>query len=179
MYTPLILPTTMTEGAPRDIKETASWTVDRIAERMDQSPIPIHPSDGVDGHGFKVIDPDNADDARTIGLFPDQNIVMISTPDVSIKIKNATATAAKEGVRVDAGDGSVRALFLRDGHVAVEVFPALSLALPESPVTGDNPPDEDLSESSSPIGSGTAGDVQAASPQASERVQTRAHDHGR
>jgi len=91
---------------------------------MEQSPIPIHPAEGIDGHGFKIISPDNPKDTCTIGLFPGQNVVTISILDVSIKIRNATASAAKDGIRVDAGDGSVRALFLRDGHVAVEVFPA-------------------------------------------------------
>ncbi len=58
--------------------------------------------------------------------------------------KNATASAARDGIRVDAGDGSVRALFLRDGHVALEIFPAPSLALPESSLSAEDPSDKDI-----------------------------------
>lgn len=88
----------MSEGEPRDIHQTATWAVDRIAQRMEQTPVPLHLANGIEGHGFKVIDPENEDDARTIALFPGEHIVTISTPDVSIKIKNATASPAKDGV---------------------------------------------------------------------------------
>ncbi len=162
----------MSEGEPRDIHQTASGAVDRIAERMEQTPVPLHLADGIEGYGFKAVDPEHPADARTVALFPDQTVVTISAPDVSIKFTNATATAAKDGIRVDAGDGSARALFLRDDHVTVEVFPSPSLALPEPPLRGENPPEEDLPDSPSSISSEASGDVTAPSQQPAETSQT-------
>ncbi len=161
----------MSEGEPRGVHRTASWEIDRIAERMEQTPMPLHLAKGIEGHGFKAVDPEHPADARTVALFPDQKVVTISTPDLSIKITNATASAAKDGIRVDAGDGLTRALFLRDGHVAVEVFPAPSRALPESPLRGENPPNEDVPESASSIGPESSGDAQTPSQEATETPQ--------
>lgn len=130
----------MSEREPGRLGHSADQAVDRIAERMQQQPVPFHLANEVEGYGFKVVDPENESDARTIGVFPDQHYVSITTPDVTVKIKNATISAAKDGISVEAGDGSAHALFLKDGHIAVEVFPAPSLALPESPLTGETPP---------------------------------------
>ena len=162
----------MSERGPQGSETGNTWPVARIAERMEQTPVPVHPGDGIDGHGFKVVDPAHPEDARTIGLFPDQHVVTIATPDVSIRIKNATATAARDGMSIESGDGSLRALFLRDGHIAVEVFPAPSLALSESPLSGGKTPVEDLPESSSQMVSGASDDAETASREAVETPQS-------
>lgn len=158
----------MKEGMTRNIDQTAAWTARRIAERMEQAPIPLPLRNGVEGYGFKVVDPDERDDARTIGIFPSQHVVTITTPDVSIKIRNATATAAKDGVQIDTENSNLRALFLKDGHVAVEVFPSLMPEPVEPPLMDTNRPDEELSASSASPLPGSSGGMEMASEQPTE-----------
>ncbi len=162
----------MSEREPRDISQTAAWAVDRIAEHMEQTPKPLHVGKGIDGFGFTVIDPEDATDARTLALFPDQKVVMISTPEVEIKIKNATAWESKSGVRVTSESGHLRALFLKDGHVAIEVFPASALALSEPPLSVEKPSAEDLPDSPPPIDPRASGDEIAPSQEAAASPQT-------
>lgn len=110
---------------------------------MEQTPKPLHVGKGIDGYGFKVINPEDAADARTIGIFPDQQTVMISTADVEIKFKNAITSAAKDGIQIRSESGDLRALFLKDGHVAIEVFPSLTPQPVEPPLMAGTRPDEE------------------------------------
>jgi len=134
----------MTEGTPRTIKETAAWAIDRIAERMQQEPVPLQKDNLPVGFGFKAVDPENSHDQRYAALFPDEQVVRLGAPDLEIRIKHATARPSEDGLEVRAGDGSVRALFLRDGHIAVEVFPIPALAVSEAALRDEDPLDAQI-----------------------------------
>jgi len=108
---------------------------------MQQTPVPLQKENLPVGFGFKAQDPENTHDQRYAALFPDEQVVRLGAPNLEIRIKNATARPSKDGLEVRAGDGSVRALFLRDGHIAVEVFPIPALAVTEAALRDENPSD--------------------------------------
>lgn len=162
----------MPERSERQIIQTSAWMANKIAERMDQEPTPLKHYRGSRGYGFQTVDAEHPEDRREIGLYHEKNIVKISTPDVSIEVRNAMFTPAKDGIRVDTESGNTRVLFLRDGHVALEVSPIPSLALPESPISGEKPSDEEIPDSLPMTGPEAPGDVETASVHPSETPQT-------
>ncbi len=133
----------MKEGTPRTIKDTAAWAIDRIAAQMEQDPVALR-KDTVTGFGFTATDPEHTHDRRYAALFPDERVVRIGAPDLDIRIRNASVRPAADGMEVRAGDGSVRALFLRDGHIAVEVFPIPALAVTEAALRDEDPSDTQI-----------------------------------
>lgn len=145
----------MSERTPRSIRETAAWAVNRIAHQMQQAPTVLD-AHGVSGVAFKAEDREHPDkkDQRYAALFPDRREVILSAPNLRVDIKNATFRAAQDGLEVTANDGSLRALFLRDGHIAVEVFPIPSLSVSEAALRDEEDGDE---ETSAPVSNNVPG----------------------
>ncbi len=128
----------MSEREPRDIAKTGSWAFDTIAERMQQAPEAISRDENGDGVGFSVAARPDGEGTRSVDLFSTAGQVVISSPDVDIFFRNAIATPAKDGMRIDTKDGQSRGLFLRNGHVAVELLPFSPLEALETPVSEQN-----------------------------------------
>lgn len=128
----------MSEREPRDIAKTGTWAVDTIAERMQQAPEPISRDEHGDGVGFSVAARPGGEGTRSVDLFSAAGQVVISSPDVDIFFRNAIAIPAKDGMRIDTKDGQSRGLFLRNGHVAVELLPFSPLEAREPPVSEQN-----------------------------------------
>ena len=104
-------------------------------------------------------------------------MVSISSKNVDVTVRNAIAREARDGIFVETEDQSARVLFLRDGHVAVEIVPpVIPEPLQSPPTSGELPNDEILP---SPVSTTVAasGDVETASrepsgtPQAGERQE--------
>jgi len=155
----------------QDIARTAQWTVDKLADRMQQPPEPI--SDATHGDGFAFSLNENGE-SRFLDIYPQANAVHITTPDVEIIFRNALPPRpAKEGVLIESADGHSHALFLRNGHVAVEVFPFQAVKALESPTGIPDAQDGQILDSGQSIVPGGAGSEIAASPDASPQPVAR------
>jgi len=62
-----------------------------------------------------------------------------TSPDVGLR--RAATVAVKDGILVSSENGDLRALFLKDGHIAIEIFPALPSQPVEPPLMAENRPD--------------------------------------
>lgn len=132
----------MSEREPRNIVSGDRWPVDRLAERFGQEPEAITDDDYGTGHLIGGPADVEANERRFIALYPETNVATISSKNVDVTIRNAIAREAKDGILVETQDNSTRVLFLRDGHVAVEVFPAPIPKPVEPPLLAVNRPDE-------------------------------------
>jgi len=79
---------------------------------------------------------------------------------------------AKDGIQVTSESGDLRALFLKDGHIAIEVFPSLPAQPLERPLMAENRSDEEISALPDSPRPGASDDATRASQQPVETPQT-------
>ncbi len=151
------------------IARTGRWAVDRLAARLGHAPEPITDDDYGAGHLLsapQTVSP-GSNDRRFIALYPETNVVAISTKNVDITIRNAVAREARTGILIESRDRSARVLFLRSGHIAVEVFPHPAAAPLESPAPPQPAQADQIIVSDASARPGASGDENPASPDAS------------
>ena len=107
----------------RDIARTGQWAVERLAQRLGQEPQHTRDSKYGAGVGYFVRSASEPM-PRSIDFFEPEQVVTIDTPNLHVELFNASAPRpSKHGVSIEDRDGTTRLLFLRNGHVAVEVKP--------------------------------------------------------
>jgi len=115
----------------QDLARTAAWAFEKLALQMEHTPKAI--SDRVHGDGFSFGLPQVS---RFLDLYPQTHTVAITTPNVEVRFRNVLPPQlAKDGVLIESEDGTTHALFLKNGHIAVEVFPVPSPDAPNAPRT--------------------------------------------
>lgn len=116
----------MSEREPRDIAKTSTWAFDTIAERMGQETKPVTSMGDRTGTGFSVIEHTalTHSNTRDIVFFQDEKQVGIRGRGFEVRLDTMQPPQpAKDGVLLESTDHRVRGLFLKDGHIAIEVFP--------------------------------------------------------
>jgi len=114
-----------------DYQKTRSdgdWAIDRIVGHMEQDAKQGFVGDF--GWSWAVQAPPDAtieempQGIRHLHMDEERDRVVITGPNISVELSNIRPPRlAKDGVLIETQDNKVRALFLKDGHVAVEVFP--------------------------------------------------------
>lgn len=163
----------MAERDHPSIKATGKWAFEELGKRIGHSSERIY--EPWHGEGVLFVSPPEPDQPplHTITLFEQEQAVHIRTPEVRIEIANAAPPVpTRDGIRIDTKNSTARALFLRDGHIAVEVFPHPKAEPLEPSPIADEPEDAAFPDSppiSSPSGSG---DVVGASAEATATDQS-------
>jgi hypothetical protein len=149
------------------IAKTGTWAAQEISEKMGVSKPAWMLSRNKPEWGYAFFVPPKrpyGESHHKLEIMPSSRAIHMTAPNVEVTIDNALAPRlTRDGIMVDTADGNARALFLRDGHIAVEVFPHPKAQPLEPAPTAGEPQDDAIPDSSTISSPRASGDETEAS----------------